>query len=52
MLETKKFVNNVKIKGRGEFDDPLVLENFAEYKSPAFMIAQGLARILSLPQQR
>jgi hypothetical protein len=36
VLKTKNFVKNVTIKGRVELDDPLVLENFAEYESPAF----------------
>jgi hypothetical protein len=36
VLRTKNFVESVIIKGRVELDDPLVLENFAEYESPAF----------------
>jgi hypothetical protein len=36
VLKTKNFVENVNIKGRVELIAPLVLENFAEYESPAF----------------
>jgi hypothetical protein len=31
-----KLCGEVTIKGRVELDHPLVLENFAEYESPAF----------------
>jgi hypothetical protein len=36
VLGTKKYVESVNVKGRVELIDPLVLENFEEYESPAF----------------
>jgi hypothetical protein len=52
VLETKNFVDNVNIKGGAALGHPPVFENFEEYEYPAFIIAQGPTRILSLLYQR
>jgi len=36
VLGTKNFVENVRIKDRGELLFPPVFKNFGKYKSPAF----------------